>query len=160
MNYVQVISWNNTLCLFRAACVEYRVSESRDWIGAVAAGLHHSYSNARSKPQLQPTPRGNGNTESLTDWPRPRIDPASSWILVRFISTEPQWKLLYKSFLMLTHLYFTYVKCLWYTNSASKWLRKHTWNHIAQTVILLLSLLTGKVTWASVFSFGKLKSLC
>ena len=26
-------------------------------IGAVAAGLHHSHSNARSQPHLQPTPQ-------------------------------------------------------------------------------------------------------
>ena len=31
---------------------------------------------------------------SLTHWVRPGIKPASSWILVRFIITEPQWELL------------------------------------------------------------------
>ena len=35
-----------------------------------------------------------GNTGSLTHWARPWIEPASSWMLVRFISTEPQWELL------------------------------------------------------------------
>ena len=30
------------------------------------------------------------NARSLTHWARPRIEPASSWILGRFISTEPQ----------------------------------------------------------------------
>ena len=33
------------------------------------------------------------NAGSLTDWVRPRIEPATSWILVRFISAEPQRKL-------------------------------------------------------------------
>ena len=30
-----------------------------------------------------------GNAGSLTCWLRPEIEPASSWIVVRFISTEP-----------------------------------------------------------------------
>ena len=34
------------------------------------------------------------NVRSLTHWERPGIEPASSWILVRFISTEQWWKLL------------------------------------------------------------------
>ena len=35
-----------------------------------------------------------GNTGSLTHWARPGIQPASSWMLVRFVSTGPQWELL------------------------------------------------------------------
>ena len=35
-----------------------------------------------------------GNAGSLTHWVRPRIEPAFSWILVRFITAEPQWELL------------------------------------------------------------------
>ena len=31
---------------------------------------------------------------SLTHWARPGIEPASSWLLVGFITAEPQWKLL------------------------------------------------------------------
>ena len=31
-------------------------SQARDRIGVVAAGLHHSRSNATSKPHLRPTP--------------------------------------------------------------------------------------------------------
>ena len=30
---------------------------------------------------------------SLIHWARPRIKPTSSWVLVRFISAEPQWEL-------------------------------------------------------------------
>ena len=41
------------VCLFRAS----GGSQARGLIGAVAAGLHHSHSNARSKPHLQPTPK-------------------------------------------------------------------------------------------------------
>ena len=35
----------------------YGGSQARDLIGAVSAGLHHSHSNARSEPRLQPTPQ-------------------------------------------------------------------------------------------------------
>ena len=34
-----------------------------------------------------------GNIRSLTHWARPGIEPASSWILVGFVSTAPQWEL-------------------------------------------------------------------
>ena len=34
-----------------------------------------------------------GNTRSLTHWAKPGIEPASSWILVGFITAEPWWKL-------------------------------------------------------------------
>ena len=42
---------------FRAAPAAFGDSQARDPIGAVAAGLHHSHSNARSEPRLQPTPQ-------------------------------------------------------------------------------------------------------
>ena len=35
-----------------------------------------------------------GNSGSLTHWVGPGIEPASSWILVSFISAELQWELL------------------------------------------------------------------
>ena len=44
-------------CLFRAASVAYGGSQARDLIGAVAAGLCHSHTNARCEPCLQPTPQ-------------------------------------------------------------------------------------------------------
>ena len=40
-----------------AAPAAYGGSQARGPIGAVAASLHHSHSNARSKPSLQPTPQ-------------------------------------------------------------------------------------------------------
>ena len=40
------------LLFFRAALVAYRNSQGRGCIKAIAAGLHHSHSNARSKPHL------------------------------------------------------------------------------------------------------------
>ena len=42
---------------FRAAPVAYGGSQARGQIRAVAAGLHHSHSKARSEPRLQLTPQ-------------------------------------------------------------------------------------------------------
>ena len=64
-------------CLLKAAPAAYGGSQARGQIKAVAAGLHHSHSNARS----------------LTHRARPGIEPASFWILVRFVSPEPQQEL-------------------------------------------------------------------
>ena len=62
---------------FRAALMAYGGSQARGLIGAVAAGLHHSHSNARSKPHLwskpqltatpdrQPTEQGQGSNRNL-----------------------------------------------------------------------------------------------
>ena len=44
-------------CLFRAAPAVYGGSQARSLIGAVAAGLHHSHSSARSELCLQPIPQ-------------------------------------------------------------------------------------------------------
>ena len=43
------------VCLFRAALKAYGGSQGRGLIGAVAAILHHSHSNARSESRLQTT---------------------------------------------------------------------------------------------------------
>ena len=61
--------------------------------GAAAASLRYSYSNARSKPCLQPTPQLMATPDPLIHRARPGIEPTSSWILVRFITTEPQWEI-------------------------------------------------------------------
>ena len=42
--------------LFRAIPVAYVSFQARGGIRAIAAGLHHSQSNARSQWHLQPTP--------------------------------------------------------------------------------------------------------
>ena len=76
--------------LFRAAPTAYGGSQTRGPIGAVVAGLYHSYSNTRSEPHLQPTPQLTG---SLTHWARPGIEPTTSWFLVGFVSAVPRWKL-------------------------------------------------------------------
>ena len=43
--------------VFRATPAAYGGSQARGQIGAVAAGLHHSHSHARSELHLQPTPQ-------------------------------------------------------------------------------------------------------
>ena len=43
-----------------------------------------------------------GNAGFLTHWVRPGIKPASSWILARFVTTEPQWELWANIFLFLS----------------------------------------------------------
>ena len=80
----------------RAAPAAYESSQTRGSIRAAAASLHHSHSNARSKPGLQPARswQVHGNARSLTHRVRTGIEPASSWILVRFVSTEPRQELL------------------------------------------------------------------
>ena len=70
--------------LFRAALVTYGGSQARGQIGATAAGLHYSHSNPGSEPCLRPTPTAHSNTGG---------EPASSWILIGFVSSEPRWEL-------------------------------------------------------------------
>ena len=43
--------------LFRAIPTAYGNSQARGQIGAAPASLHHSHSNAGSKPRLQTTPQ-------------------------------------------------------------------------------------------------------
>ena len=48
------------VCLFafsRTAPTAYGGSQARDRIGAIAAGLRQSHSNAGSEPRLRPTPQ-------------------------------------------------------------------------------------------------------
>ena len=71
----------------------YGSSQARGLIRATAASLHHSHSNARSKRVCGVPYRDHGNARSLTHCTRPEIEPTSSWILVRFVSTAPQQEL-------------------------------------------------------------------
>ena len=58
-------------------------------MGAVAAGLHHSRSNARSKPRLWPTPQLMAMPDPLNPLNKARDWPEFSWILVGFVA-KPQ----------------------------------------------------------------------
>ena len=68
-------------------------SQARYRIRAVVAGLCHSH----SQPQQHRIWAASTicttvhiNTRSLTHWVTPWIEPASSWMVVRFASAEPQ----------------------------------------------------------------------
>ena len=82
-------------CLFRATSTANGGSQARGLIGAVAVCLHHSHSNARAMFAAYTT--AHGSTRSLTHWVRPRIEPATSWFLVGFVSAAPRQELLFLS---------------------------------------------------------------
>ena len=86
--------------LFRGTSTAYGGSQARGLIGATAAGLNHSHSNARSNENLRPTPQptSHGNTGSLTHRARPGIEPTTPWFLVGFISAAPRQELHFFSF--------------------------------------------------------------
>ena len=71
--------------LFKAVPVAYGRSQASGQIRVVAAGLH-------PEPCLQPISQLMAG--SLIHWASPEMEPESSWMLFRFISTEPQWELL------------------------------------------------------------------
>ena len=72
--------------LFRVAPAAYGVPRSQ--IGAAAAGLRQSQQHKIQAMSATYT-TAHGNVRFLTHWVRPGIKPASSWILVRFITAEP-----------------------------------------------------------------------
>ena len=78
--------------LFRAACVAYGSSWVRGQIRAAATSLQHSHGNAGSTLHLWPTQQLSAMLDPLTHWARPGIEPKSSWVLVGFVTTEPQWE--------------------------------------------------------------------
>ena len=55
-----------------------------------------AYTSATAMPDLSHVcdlHHSSWNARFLTQWARPRIKPASSWILVEFVTAEPQWEL-------------------------------------------------------------------
>ena len=72
---------------FRAILAAYGGSQARGLIRATTAGLGHSHSNVGSELGLHATyTTAHSNIGSSTHWSRPGIEPASSWIPVRFIN--------------------------------------------------------------------------
>ena len=63
------------IIFFRAASAAYGSSQARGQIWPAAASLHHSPSNARLKPHLQPTTQPPSNARSLIHWVRLGIEP-------------------------------------------------------------------------------------
>ena len=70
---------------FRAALKAYGGSQARGQIEATSASRSYSDSS-----HLWPTPQLTANAGSPTHWARSGIKPESSWILVRFVFTEPR----------------------------------------------------------------------
>ena len=82
-------NWVLFFCLFRAALEAYGGSQARGQTGAAAAG--HISATATPIWALSATyTAALGNAKSLTHWAGPGIKSASLWILVGFVTTEPQ----------------------------------------------------------------------
>ena len=57
VTYLKKLVFGVFFAISWATPAAYGGSQVRGLIGALAAGLHHSHSNATSKPSLQPTPQ-------------------------------------------------------------------------------------------------------
>ena len=68
---------------FRLAPVAYGGFQARGPIGTVAACLRTATAT-QDPSRLCNLHHSHGNARSLTNWMRPRIEPTSSWMLVRF----------------------------------------------------------------------------
>ena len=85
---------SNTLFLGGgAASAPYGSSQARGPIGATAAEPTPQPQQCQIPALSLTYTTAHGNVRSLTHWVRPRIKPKSSWILVGFVTTEPQWEL-------------------------------------------------------------------
>ena len=135
--YAFSLSLSFSLFFFRAVPKAYGSSQARGWIGAVAAGLHHSHSNVSATYTA-----AHGNARFLTHWVRPGIEPTSSWVLVTFITAEPWWELHSVSSLRKMGL------CLRFNVWTSVMLIKH---HLSQD-----TLLHKRLTWVWTAHFSLL----
>ena len=73
--------------LFRPTLAAYGGSQARGWITAVAAGWPMPQpQQCQIQAESATYSTAHGNARSLTHWARPRIEPASSWITVRFVN--------------------------------------------------------------------------
>ena len=147
------------MCVFRASATAIWGFQARGLIGAAATGLHHSHSSARSEPYLVTYTRAHSNFGSLTHWARPGIEPASSWMLVRFISAEPQRELLvdlsiWSHIILLANSYiFGLFKDIFLCNLASLDLREHLWQSYAIHLYFFLSHFHQLGSWVFFFFF-------
>ena len=105
----------------------YGGPQAKGRIWATAAILHHSHSNVRSELcqqcRIRAYTAAHGSDGSLTHWVRPGIKPASSWILVRFVSAEPWWELQASVLLMSGLVLLWSVLCRWHIYFSLKILR-------------------------------------
>ena len=78
---------------------------------AYGGSLHHSHNNTRAKPQLPPTPQLTAMLDPYPTELRLGVEPVSSWMLVRFISTKP-WRELQKSLFLYYRLWYKSIQGL------------------------------------------------
>ena len=79
--------------VFSGPPMAYGGSQARGWIGDRAASLHLSSQQHGIQATSATYTTAQGNAGSLICWVRPGIESASSWILVRLVSTLPQQEL-------------------------------------------------------------------
>ena len=96
----------------------YGSSQARGPVGATAAGLHHSHSNAESKSLLRPIPQVTA-TPDLQPLCKARNGIRVLWILFGFIPAAPQWNYDITSVFFKMQISFWLVK-LWYIHLFSK----------------------------------------
>ena len=80
------------LLFMRATPTAYGSSQARGRIRAAAAA-HITATETQIWAESVTYTTAQGNAGSLTCWARPGIEPAYSWILVRFFSAEPRGEL-------------------------------------------------------------------
>ena len=71
---------------FRATLMAYGSSQARGGIGATSCWPTPQPQQHRIQAESPTYTTAHGNTESLTHRVRPGIEPASSWMLVRFVN--------------------------------------------------------------------------
>ena len=82
-------------CLFfRATPTAYVSSQARSWIGTTAASLHHSHSN-QDLSHVRDLCHSSQQCWILNPLSKARIKPASSWILVKFVTHS--WRKLFNN---------------------------------------------------------------
>jgi len=101
----------------RTTPVAYGGSQAKDLIGAVAAGLHQSHSNAGFQTASAAYTRAQSNARSLTHGVRPGIKPAISWFLVRFVNHWARSGTPYIAFQLLPPRGFFWFLPFWITDS-------------------------------------------
>ena len=112
-------------------------------IGAAVADLRHSHRHMGSELHVTYT-TAHSNARSSIHWVRPGIEPATSWILVGFISVAPQWEFSYCTFY---HLYCMHLRSCFLVIGSSgslpvslilvfiySFLHKHLWNTCATSI--------------------------
>ena len=104
---------------------------ARGWIRTAAASLHHSHQH-RIRATSATYTTAHSNAGSLTHWAGPGIEPATSWFLVRFLSTAPRRELRQHLILEKPVTPSSVTKCFWTFSPHPLWMKglylKGTWH--------------------------------